>query len=163
MRRGYSDVNSGSPEFGSTDVCQLAMVSLRQLQWWDERQIISPRQEGHRRVYEASDVVGMMVIAELRRKGFSLQKIRRIMRPVRREIERKLDELMGPASSLYLLTDGNSSHLEGQPARIIELLKNSRKPLALVSICDLAKRVAEYRATVAAGNRLLAKNQLKLF
>jgi hypothetical protein len=29
-------------EFGSGDVCQLAQLTLRQLQWWDERKVISP-------------------------------------------------------------------------------------------------------------------------
>src|SRR3974377_1373999 len=54
--------------YTSGDVARIAGVSLRQLQWWDERNVVSPRQEGHRRVYLAQEVVEVSVIAELRRK-----------------------------------------------------------------------------------------------
>jgi DNA-binding transcriptional MerR regulator len=141
-------VNPEPFEFGSGDVCQLAGVSLRQVQWWDERSIISPRQQEHRRLYRASDVLGMMIIAELRRKGLSLQKIRQLVRPVRREMERKLDELLSGKSELYLLTDGKTSHFEEQCPRIIEMLGKSRKPMALIAVSDLAKRLAEFQQTV---------------
>jgi len=35
--------------YTSADVAKIAAVSLRQLQWWDERKVVSPRQDGHRR------------------------------------------------------------------------------------------------------------------
>ena len=70
MPSGNPNAHSEALQFGSGDVCQLAGVTFRQLQWWDERKIISPGQQGHRRLYAVSDAIGMMVIAELRRKGF---------------------------------------------------------------------------------------------
>src|SRR5687767_9392846 len=94
------NLNSEELQFGSDEVCQLARVSLRQLQWWDERKIVSPRQEGHRRVYDASDVIGMMLVAELRRKGMSLQKIRPVVHSVRREMGRQLDQIVSGESEL---------------------------------------------------------------
>jgi len=60
--------------YTSNDVARISGVSLRQLQWWDERKVVSPRQDGHKRVYVPEEVVEISVIAELRRKGFSLQK-----------------------------------------------------------------------------------------
>ncbi len=101
------------------------------------------------------------MIAELRRKGLSLQKIRPIVRSVRREIERKLDELLSGKSELYILTDGSSSFLEDQPARIIELLKISSKPLSLVSVGDQIKRLTEFQELARSRNR--RRPQLKLF
>src|SRR5579862_1672421 len=80
--------------FSSSDVAHIAGVSLRQLQWWDERKVVSPRHEGHRRVYFTPEVVEITVIAELRRKGFSLQKIRRVLRFLQREMGRRLSEVM---------------------------------------------------------------------
>ncbi|HTB12348.1 MAG TPA: MerR family transcriptional regulator, partial [Bryobacteraceae bacterium] len=65
--------------YSSIEVADVAQVSLRQLQWWDERKVVSPRHEGHRRIYFAAEVIEITVIAELRRKGFSLQKIRRVL------------------------------------------------------------------------------------
>ena len=73
------DTENGLGTFSSSDVSRIAQVSLRQLQWWDERKVVSPRHEGHKRVYLAEEVIEITVIAELRRKGFSLQKIRRVL------------------------------------------------------------------------------------
>ena len=49
-----------SPEergYNSTDVARICGVTLRQLQWWDERNVVSPRQDGHKRVYMSQEVV----------------------------------------------------------------------------------------------------------
>jgi DNA-binding transcriptional MerR regulator len=164
MRRHNRDADSEALQFGSGEVCQLAGVTLRQLQWWDERKIISPRQQGHRRLYIVSDVIGMMVIGELRRKGLSLQKVRRLVSRVRREVERRVDELLSGTSELYFLSDGTSSYFEDQPARIIERLKNSTKPLAVVSISDMGRRLAEFQQPGSCREaHVRGKRQLKLF
>ena len=72
--------------YNSSDVARLCGVSLRQLQWWDERNVVSPRQDGHKRIYMPAEVVEISVIAELRRKGFSLQKIRRVLRFLQKDM-----------------------------------------------------------------------------
>src|SRR5215475_9621014 len=100
--------------YTSSEVARLGGVSLRQLQWWDERKVVSPRHEGHKRVYSSEEVVEITVIAELRRKGFSLQKIRRVLRFLQREMGRRLSELLDNESKLHLLTDGKSIYLEDQ-------------------------------------------------
>jgi DNA-binding transcriptional MerR regulator len=53
--------------YTSSDVSRIAQVSLRQLQWWDERKVVSPRHEGHKRVYHPEEVVEVTVFAVLRR------------------------------------------------------------------------------------------------
>jgi len=127
--------------YSSSEVSDIAGVSLRQLQWWDERKVVSPRHEGHRRVYFAAEVVEITVIAELRRKGFSLQKIRRVLRFLQREMGKRLAEVMSSASDLHLVTDGKSIYLEDQHERIIDILKNARQPMFLVSVSDQARRL----------------------
>jgi len=124
-------------------VARIAAVSLRQLQWWDERKVVSPRHEGHRRVYLAEEVVEITMIAELRRKGFSLQKIRRVLRFLQREMGKRLADVLGGGSNLHLLTDGKSIYLEDQQERIIDLLKNARQPMFLVSVSDQVRRLEE--------------------
>ena len=59
----------GERVFLSADVGRIAGVSLRQLQWWDERKLVSPCIEDHRRVYVPDQVVEILVVAALRRKG----------------------------------------------------------------------------------------------
>jgi DNA-binding transcriptional MerR regulator len=58
--------------YTSAEVARIARVSLRQLQWWDERRVVSPARNNHKRLYEPDQVIEVSVIAELRRKGFSL-------------------------------------------------------------------------------------------
>jgi hypothetical protein len=103
----------------------------------------------------------MMVIAELRRKGLSLQKLRRIIRPVRREIERRLDKLLSGKAELFILTDGASSFFEDHAERIVEVLKGSRKPLFLASLSDHARRLTEFQQLVNKKER--RRDQLRLF
>ena len=133
-----------TPEFegyNSSDVARICGVSLRQLQWWDERNVVSPRQDGHKRVYRPEEVVEISVIAELRRKGFSLQKIRRVLRFLQKEMGKRLSEALASTSEVHLLTDGRSIYLEEAPNRIIDLLKNARQPMFLVCVTDQVKRL----------------------
>ncbi len=127
--------------YNSSEVARICGVSLRQLQWWDERHVVSPRQNGHKRIYLTEEVVEISVIAELRRKGFSLQKIRRVLRFLQRDMGKRLSEALAASSDVHLLTDGKSIYLEEAPDRIIDLLKNARQPMFLVSVSDQIKRL----------------------
>jgi DNA-binding transcriptional MerR regulator len=127
--------------YSSADVARLAGVSLRQLQWWDEQKVVSPSHEGHKRLYRIEDLVEVSVIAELRRKGFSLQKIRRVLKFLQKEMGRRLTEILSATSDFHLLTDGRSIHLEDDAARIIEILKGAKQPMFLVSVSDQVRRL----------------------
>src|SRR5947199_10833224 len=120
--------------YSSVEVSALASVSLRQLQWWDERKVVSPRHEGHRRVYFPAEVIEITVIAELRRKGFSLQKIRRVLRFLQKEMGKRLSDVLESQSDLHFVTDGKSIYLEDQHDRIIDILKNAKQPMFLICV-----------------------------
>lgn len=127
--------------YNSSEVARIAGVSLRQLQWWDERKVVSPRHEGHKRVYRPAEVIEVTVIAELRRKGFSLQKIRRVLRFLQREMGRRLSDVLAHESDIHLVTDGKTIYLEDSEARIIDLLKSAQQPMFLVCVTDQARRL----------------------
>jgi DNA-binding transcriptional MerR regulator len=131
-----------SRSYPSSEVARIGGVSLRQLQWWDERKVVSPRHEGHKRVYSPEEVVEITVIAELRRKGFSLQKIRRVLRFLQREMGKRLSDVLSQESQLHLVTDGKSIYLEESQERIIDILKNARQPMFLVSVSDQVRRLS---------------------
>ncbi|MEQ1947156.1 MAG: MerR family transcriptional regulator [Bryobacteraceae bacterium] len=143
LKKNRPEVSGSERTYSSSDVSSVAGVSLRQLQWWDERKVVSPRHEGHRRVYLAAEVIEITVIAELRRKGFSLQKIRRVLRFLQKEMGRKLADVMAPTSDLHLVTDGKSIYLEEKHDRIIDLLKNARQPMFVVCVSDQARRLTQ--------------------
>jgi DNA-binding transcriptional MerR regulator len=142
-KKSRPDTESEARTFSSSDVSRIAQVSLRQLQWWDERKVVSPRHEGHKRVYAPEEVIEITVIAELRRKGFSLQKIRRVLRFLQREMGKRLAEVLDQSSDLHLVTDGKTIYLEEQRERIIDILKNAKQPMFLVCVSDQVRRLGE--------------------
>jgi len=142
-KKTRSDSNGDTRTFASSDVSRIAQVSLRQLQWWDERKVVSPQHEGHKRVYQPEEVIEITVIAELRRKGFSLQKIRRVLRFLQREMGKRLADVLQSDSDLHLVTDGKSIYLEDQQDRIIDILKNAKQPMFLVCVSDQVRRLNE--------------------
>jgi DNA-binding transcriptional MerR regulator len=153
-----------SPEaqgFNSSDVARICGVSLRQLQWWDERNVVSPRQDGHKRIYMPEEVVEISVIAELRRKGFSLQKIRRVLRFLQKDMGKRLSSALAGTTDIHLLTDGKSIYLEEAPHRIIELLKNARQPMFLVCVTDQVKRLTAIAERKPARSETAAPSQRK--
>ena len=122
---------------------------MRQLQWWDEQNVVSPRHEGHKRVYLAQEVIEISLIAELRRKGFSLQKIRRVLDFLQRELGSRLREVLSGSSDLHLLTDGKSVYLEQNQEHIIDILKGAMQPMFLVCVTDQVRRLSELRLPAA--------------
>ncbi len=141
-KKAKLDLLLPSPCFSSTDVSSVTGVSLRQLQWWDEKKVVSPRQEGHRRLYLAEEVLEISVIAELRRKGFSLQKIRRVLRFLQKEVGKRLTDILDPSSEFNLVTDGKNIYLEESHERIIAILKSARQPMFLVCVSDQVRRIS---------------------
>src|SRR5437763_8696157 len=136
-------------EFTSADVIELTGITARQLQWWDERKIVVPKRHGRNRAYSLDDLAEVAVICELRNKGFSLQRVRQVMRYLQRELGKRLVETVTSGSEYHLLTDGKRIYLENSERQIVDLLKNSRQPL--LSVC-LTDAVQEVRAQVRKRN-----------
>jgi DNA-binding transcriptional MerR regulator len=134
----------GERIFLSADVARLAGVSLRQLQWWDERKLVSPRQDNHRRIYAPDQVLEILTVASLRRKRLSLQRIRRVLRLLRRGLGVRSN--WSTKSRLYLITDGSSVFIEDQPEVVLTRLADATKPQYMVSLSDQMKRIASEKA-----------------
>jgi DNA-binding transcriptional MerR regulator len=132
--------------FTSREVIQLTGITPRQLQWWDERGIVTPARQGHRRLYSLEDLTEVAVICELRRRGFTLQRVRKVMRFLQREFSKRLAQTVGGVSDYHLLTDGRTLYLETSPQQIVDILKNSAQPMFTICLSDTVRRVkAEIR------------------
>src|SRR5215467_13910092 len=127
--------------FTSRDVIAFTGITARQLQWWDERRIVVPRRHGHRRLYSMEDLAEIAVICELRSKGFSLQRVRKVMRFLQREFSKRLAETVSGASDYHLLTDGRTLYLETSAKQILDILKNSRQPMLAICLSDTVREV----------------------
>jgi DNA-binding transcriptional MerR regulator len=133
--------------FSSQEVIALTGVTARQLQWWDERGVVKPDRVGHRRLYSMQNLAEITVICELRRKGFPLQGVRKVMRFLDHEFGKGLAEIVGRASDVHLLTDGKHLYLETSARQIVDILKNSSQPILGICLSDAVRQV---RAEVVA-------------
>ena len=127
--------------FPSRDVIALTGITARQLQWWDERGVVKPQREGHRRLYSMQNLTEVAVICGLRRKGISLQGVRKVMRFLQREFGKGLAEIVDRNSDVHLLTDGNRLYLETSARQIVDILKNSSQPILGICLSDAVRQV----------------------
>jgi DNA-binding transcriptional MerR regulator len=128
-------------EFSSNEVIALTGSSARQLQWWDERGIVAPGRRGHRRLYSWDELVTVAVIRQLRRRGFSLQRMRKVIRFLRQEFGTSLAATVRAASEYHLLTDGTHLYLRTSARQVVDLLKNARQPMFDICLSDEVRRV----------------------
>jgi DNA-binding transcriptional MerR regulator len=136
--------------FTSRDVVSLTGITLRQLQWWDERGIVKPARDGHRRLYSMEDLVEVAVICDLRQRSFSLQRVRKVITFLQKEFSKRLAETVIDSSDYHLLTDGKSLYLETSAKQIVDILKNSRQPMFTICLSDTVRQV---RAEIRSGKK----------
>lgn len=127
--------------YSSNQVIELTGITARQLQWWDERGLVVPRKEGHRRLYSLDDVAEMAIICDLRRRGFSLQRVRKVVKFIQKEFGKRLVETVGRRSDYHLLTDGQRIYLETSAQQAIDVLKNARQPMFTICLSDTVREV----------------------
>ena len=134
-------------QFTSHEVMILTGITARQLQWWDERGIVIPERQGHRRIYAWDQLVTVAVICQLRRRGFSLQRMRKVIRFLQQEFGTSLAATVGASSEYHLLTDGTNLFLRTSARQVVDLLKNSQQPMLDICLSDEVRRVkAEIQA-----------------
>ena len=90
----------------SEEAARYAGVTLRQLQFWDENGIVEPDRCKNARVYSERQALELRVLAEFRRKGVSLQKLRPLIPDIRRRLKQAKPGmyigLHGPYVALFL-------------------------------------------------------------
>ena len=93
--------------YDSKMASRIVGVSLRQIQYWDERGFVRPsvkpaQGRGTKRLYSFRDLLCLKVVKDLTHHGFSLQKIRRCLQPLKHYTAHA-----GPSlDSLKYVTDG---------------------------------------------------------
>jgi DNA-binding transcriptional MerR regulator len=127
--------------FSSNDVVVLTGITARQLQWWDEQRIVSPARAGHRRVYSWDELVTVAVLCQLRQRGFSLQRMRKVIAFLQKEFGTNLAAAVDASSECHLLTDGKHLYLRTSARQVVDLLKNARQPMFDICLSDEVRRV----------------------
>jgi len=140
-------------QFTTAQVVRMTGITARQLQWWDERGIVVPARDGRRRLYSQDDVTEVAVICALRRKGFPLQRVRRIMKFLQKEFGRRLSATVSSGAEYHLLTDGRRIYVENSQRQVIDILKNSRQPLLGLCLSDAVKEVRAEMVSPGSGRK----------
>src|SRR5262249_40583822 len=116
-------VKTSEVRFRTAEVAKLADVSLRQLQLWEERRVAIASRSGRVRLYTASQALFVIVIAELRKRGLSLQRLGRLSIALRQLLQDH-EVVAGRRASAFVLTDGRQVQFADSPNKTLELVSN---------------------------------------
>ena len=153
--------------YGSREVAQLTGLTARQLQWWDARRLFAPAVAPQRtdaggyteRRYTAMDVLELQVLAELRRRGFSIPRMRRLLTTLRDRFSVRLYETIGDGGPMTLLIGGDRIYARTAEGRVFDL-DDPEQPLLMVGEeLPLRPLVARQRRRRTSGSERLSRGR----
>jgi DNA-binding transcriptional MerR regulator len=126
--------------YSSREVAALTGLSARQLQLWHAGRLLSPTVPSHRteaggyteRRYTPIELFELLVLADLRRRGFSVHQLHEVVRVLRERFGQRLFDATGGGGSLQLLTDGREIYGRTSGGAFFNLLKDPEQPLLVV-------------------------------
>jgi DNA-binding transcriptional MerR regulator len=126
--------------YSAREVASLTGLSARQLQWWDDKRLfasaVSPKRTAAggftERRYTPVDLLELMVLADLRRQGMSVARIRLLLETLRTRFGIRLFDAIGGAGSMTLLTDGQEIYARTAEGEFINLLRAPDQPMLVV-------------------------------
>jgi DNA-binding transcriptional MerR regulator len=132
--------------YTSREVAALTGLTARQLQWWDARRLFVPAVGTQRteaggfteRRYTPLDVLELQVLADLRRRGVSLPRLRALIGTLRAAFGIRLYEAIGDGGAVTLFMSGREIYARTAEGQLVNLERPS-EPL-LVTGEDLPLR-----------------------
>jgi DNA-binding transcriptional MerR regulator len=123
--------------YSAREVAALTGLTARQLQGWDASRVfppaISPRRTNAggftERRYSPVDLVELVVLADLRRRGFTPADLKQLIDTLRAYFRRRLSETLDDAGEMRLLTDGRGLFLRTRQGHLFDVLANPTQPL----------------------------------
>lgn len=126
--------------YSAREVAALTGLTARQLQWWDERRLfasaVAPKRTAAggftERRYTPVDLLELMVLADLRRHGLSVRRIRQLLETLRERFGIRLFDAIGGAGPLTLMTDGREIYARAANGDFFNVLRDPAQPLLVV-------------------------------
>ena len=126
--------------YSSREVSAITGLTARQLQWWDARRLFAPAVKSHptaaggftERRYSPIDLLELVCLADLRRQGFTVQKLRTLLGTLRDRYDIRLFEAIGGGGPMTLLTDGHEVYGRMPDGEIINLIRSPGQPLLAI-------------------------------
>jgi DNA-binding transcriptional MerR regulator len=127
--------------YSAREVAALTGLSARQLQWWDDRRLfqsaVAPKPTAAggftERRYTPVDLLELMVLADLRRQGMTVSRIRLLLETLRSRFGIRLFDAIGGAGAVTLLTDGREIYARTADGRFFNLLRDPEQPLLVIA------------------------------
>jgi DNA-binding transcriptional MerR regulator len=153
--------------YSSREVAAITGLSARQLQWWDARKLIKPSIPPHRtdaggfteRRYSPVDLFELAVLADLRRNGLSLAKMRQLIDTLRRRFGIRLFDAIGGGGAITLLTDGDDIYARTEAGQFFNLLRAPSQPLLVVGNEDSLKELKLRMRSKTRRKKKIARNR----
>lgn len=127
--------------FTTAEVIARTGITARKLQWWDEQGIVCPERQGRRRLYSPDDVTELLIIADLLRRGFTMQRVRKVMALLQKEFKKRLVDTVRKHAECHLVTDGERIYLRTSQKQFVDLVKDSQQPILAVCLSDKVREV----------------------
>jgi DNA-binding transcriptional MerR regulator len=151
--------------YSSREVAALTGLTARQLQLWDAGHLLSPAIPSHptaagghtERRYTPVELFELLALADLRRRGFSIQDLRTLLDVLRERFNTRLFEATGGGGSIQLLTDGREIYARTAGGQFYNLLKAPTQPMLVVGdeglLKELGGKVRRRRTAVSGSGR----------
>jgi DNA-binding transcriptional MerR regulator len=151
--------------YSAREVAALTGLTARQLQWWAARGLFAAAVAAKRteaggfteRRYTPVDLLELMVLADLRRHGVSLARIRQLLETLRERFGVRLFDAIGGAGRLTLLTDGREIYARTMAGEFFNLLRDPAQPLLVVGsglpLRELSAKTRVHRRRGKSGRR----------
>lgn len=125
-------------------------LTARQLQLWDAGGLLSPTIPPHRtdaggyteRRYTPIELFELLVLADLRRRGFTIHQLHRILEILRDQFGQRLFDATGGGGSVQLLTDGREIYARTADGAFFNLLRAPAQALMVVGDERLLKELS---------------------
>ena len=135
--------------YSSREVAALTGLSARQLQIWDASGLLSPAIPSHptaaggytERRYTPIELFELLVLGDLRSRGFTVPQLHTIVRILRHQFHLRLFEATGGGGDVQLLTDGQSIYARTAQGEFYNLLEAPTQPLLVIGNEGLLKEL----------------------
>jgi DNA-binding transcriptional MerR regulator len=136
--------------YSSREVAALTGLTARQLQLWDAGGLLSPAIPSHRtsaggyteRRYTPVELFELLVLADLKRRGFTIQQLHEILIVLKDQFGQRLFDATGGGGSVQLLTDGHEIYARTESGAFFNLLKDPGQPMLVVGNEGLLKELS---------------------
>jgi DNA-binding transcriptional MerR regulator len=153
--------------YTSREVVGLTGLTARELQWWDARRLFTPAVAPHRteaggfteRRYSPLDVLELQVLADLRRRGFSIPRLRRLLAALRDVFGIRLYEAIVDDGPMTLFIGGDQLYARSQDGRLFDLEQPTQPLLMAGEDLPMRPLVARARKRRTTGSEKLSRGR----